>query len=63
MRFDLLKVKELLKDIFEEFHYQMNEVRIPTLLIHVGVILERNFACHFLKEDEEQRGEIWKRGI
>lgn len=56
MRFDLLKVKELLKDIFEEFHYQMNEVRIPTLLIHVGVILERNFACHFLKEDEEQQG-------
>lgn len=56
MHFDLLKVKELLKDIFEEFHYQMNEVRIPTLLIHVGVILERNFACHFLKEDEEQQG-------
>lgn len=56
MRFDLLKVKELLKDIFEEFHYQMNEVRIPTLLIHVGVILERNFACYFLKEDEEQQG-------
>lgn len=56
MRFDLLKVKELLKNIFEEFHYQMNEVRIPTLLIHVGVILERNFACHFLKEDEEQQG-------
>lgn len=56
MRFDLLKVKELLKDIFEKFHYQMNEVRIPTLLIHVGVILERNFACHFLKEDEEQQG-------
>lgn len=56
MRFDLLKVKELLKDIFEEFHHQMNEVRIPTLLIHVGVILERNFACHFLKEDEEQQG-------
>lgn len=56
MRFDLLKVKEFLKDIFEEFHYQMNEVRIPTLLIHVGVILERNFACHFLKEDEEQQG-------
>lgn len=56
MRFDLLKIKELLKDIFEEFHYQMNEVRIPTLLIHVGVILERNFACHFLKEDEEQQG-------
>lgn len=56
MRFDLLKVKELLKDIFEEFHYQMNEVRIPTLLIHVGVILERSFACHFLKEDEEQQG-------
>ena len=56
MRFDLLKVKELLKDIFEEFHYQMNEVRIPTLLIHVGVVLERNFACHFLKEDEEQQG-------
>lgn len=56
IRFDLLKVKELLKDIFEEFHYQMNEVRIPTLLIHVGVILERNFACHFLKEDEEQQG-------
>lgn len=56
MRFNLLKVKELLKDIFEEFHYQMNEVRIPTLLIHVGVILERNFACHFLKEDEEQQG-------
>lgn len=56
MRFDLLKVKELLKDIFEEFHYQMNEVRIPTLLIHVGVILERNFASHFLKEDEEQQG-------
>ena len=56
MRFDLLKVKELLKDIFEEFHYQMNEVRIPTLLIDVGVILERNFACHFLKEDEEQQG-------
>ena len=56
MRFDLLKVKELLKDIFEEFHYQMNEVRIPTLLIHVGVILERNFACHVLKEDEEQQG-------
>lgn len=58
MRFDLLKVKELLKDIFEEFHYQMNEVRIPTLLIHVGVILERNFACHFLKEDEEQQGKF-----
>ena len=56
MRFDLLKVKELLKDIFEKFHYQMNEVRITTLLIHVGVILERNFACHFLKEDEEQQG-------
>ena len=41
----------------------MNEVRIPTLLIHVGVILERNFACHFLKEDEEQQGKYEERNM
>ncbi|MBS4982418.1 MAG: transcription antiterminator [Lachnospiraceae bacterium] len=55
IRFDLLKVKNVLKNIFEESNYQMNEVRIPSLLIHVGVILERNLACHFFKEDEYQQ--------
>nr|WP_317379983.1 BglG family transcription antiterminator [uncultured Faecalimonas sp.] len=52
MKFDLLKVKELLKDIFREFSYQMNEMRIPSLLIHIGVILERNRTCHFLTDGE-----------
>lgn len=56
-RFDLLSVKGVLKDIFRAFYYQMNEVQIPSLLIHVGVILERNLTCHFLREEECQREE------
>lgn len=57
MNFDLLKVKELLEEIFEKFHYEINEVRIPSFLIHTGVILERNLTCHFLRDDEYQQKE------
>lgn len=47
--FDLLKVKDILKEIFLKYHYVLNEVRIPGLLIHLGVVLERNGTYHTLK--------------
>ncbi len=51
-KFDLLKIKEILKEIFEECGYRLNEIQIPEVMIHIGVLLERNLSYHFLKKDE-----------
>lgn len=51
-RFNLLKIKETLRNIFLESQYEINEIQIPTTVIHIGVILERNLSYHFLKNIE-----------
>lgn len=53
-KFDLLKVKEILKEIFEECDYRLNERQIPEVMIHIGILLERNLSYHFLKEREHK---------
>ena len=49
-RFNLLKIKETLRNIFLESQYEINEIQIPATVIHIGVILERNLSYHFLKK-------------
>lgn len=51
-KFDLLKIKEVLKNIFLENQYEINEIQIPVTVIHIGVILERNLSYHFLEHTE-----------
>ena len=51
-RFNLLKIKETLRNIFLESQYEINEIQIPATVIHIGVILERNLSYHFLKNIE-----------
>ena len=51
-RFNLLKIKETLRNIFLESKYEINEIQIPATVIHIGVILERNLSYHFLKNIE-----------
>lgn len=51
-RFNLLKIKETLRNIFLECQYEINEIQIPATVIHIGVILERNLSYHFLKNIE-----------
>lgn len=50
-KFDLLKVKEVLKEILEEAHYEISDRRVPSLLLHIGIILERIFTYHFLEKE------------
>lgn len=50
--FDLLKVKDILKNIFSENQYEINEIQIPSMVIHIGVVLERNLSYHFLANTE-----------
>lgn len=50
--FDLLKVKDILKETFSRYKYNINEIRIPGLLIHLGVILERSNIYHVLCVDQ-----------
>lgn len=51
-RFNLLKIKEILRNIFLESQYEINEIQIPATVIHIGVILERNLSYNFLKNIE-----------
>lgn len=52
--FELLKIKDILESIFEEYQYPINERLIPPLLIHIGIILDRNLVFQFLSYEECQ---------
>ena len=46
--FDLLKLKDILEDIFEEYNYHIREMAIPMLMIHVGVAVERMLHHNYI---------------
>lgn len=43
--FDLLVVKDMLEDILEKYNYHVREIEIPTLMIYIGISIER-MLCH-----------------
>lgn len=47
--FDLLKFKDILEEIFEEYNYHIREMAIPMLMIHIGVAIERMLHHNYIK--------------
>jgi lichenan operon transcriptional antiterminator len=43
--FDLLIVKDMLEEICKRYNYHIREIEIPTLMIYIGISIER-MLCH-----------------
>lgn len=55
--FDLLKVKEILENIFKKHHFTIQEITIPMLMLHIGIAIQRNLQHNFMS-DTNQENEI-----
>lgn len=59
--FDLLKCKHELEKILEKYHYEVHDVSFPSLIVHVGISIDRiiNFRyVESLRNTEEVRESI-----
>lgn len=59
--FDLRYVKDVLDQTLLEHKYELREVALPMLIIHIGVMLERNMSGYFINEMQQENDYI--RGI
>lgn len=49
--FDLIRIKAILEETLEEYHYHVRELAIPRIMIHIGVTIERMIRYNFIKTD------------
>lgn len=47
--FDLIKVKNILEEILEKYDYRVREEAFPTLLIHLGVSIQRMMDYNYVE--------------
>ncbi|MDY6063207.1 MAG: BglG family transcription antiterminator [Erysipelotrichaceae bacterium] len=57
-RFDLLKAKEILERLFIEYNYEINEVLFPTLLIHLGVAIDRMMDYNYIDSPKDNKNVV-----
>ena len=60
--FDLLKAKEVLERLLNEYNYIVNDVSFPSLILHIGVSIERiinfNYVEESLRDSEQIRNSV-----
>lgn len=49
--FDLIRVKTILEETLNEYHYHVRELSIPRLMMHIGITVERMIRYNFIKTD------------
>lgn len=47
--FDLIKVKNILEEIFQKHNYRAREETFPMMMIHVGVSIQRMMDCNYVE--------------
>lgn len=47
--FDLLKAKSILEEIFQKYDYTVNYVSFPSLILHIGVSIERMMTFNYIE--------------
>ena len=48
--FDLIKAKSILESIFEKYHYTVSDVSFPSLILHIGVSIERMLSFNYVED-------------
>ena len=60
--FDLLKAKVELEKLLNEYNYVVNDVSFPSLILHIGVSLERiinfNYVENSIRDNEQIRNSV-----
>ena len=54
--FDLIKVKNILEEIFQKHSYRAREETFPMLMIHVGVSIQRMMDCNYVETSKWSSG-------
>lgn len=52
-KFDLLKAKQIMEGLFHQYEYDIDEIHFPTLMIHIGVAIERMLDFNYLPSNIE----------
>ncbi len=51
--FDLLQIKQILEEIFEEYNFHVREMAFPMLMLHIGIAIERILRHNFIHTDRK----------
>lgn len=51
--FDLLILKDMLEDTFEENNYRVRELEIPVLMIYIGITIERIISHNYIQTNRK----------
>lgn len=50
-KIDLLRVKEILEDVFYQYDFHIRDMAMPMLMMHIGICLERLQQKHYVQTD------------
>lgn len=53
--FDLLLVKDILLEVFDEYNFSVKDMMFPMLVIHIGISIERIMKYNFIKTDRKNK--------
>ncbi|KLE16214.1 transcription antiterminator BglG [Clostridium sp. C8] len=53
--FDLLLVKDILLEVFDEYKFSVKDIMFPMLVIHIGISIERIMKYNFIKTDRKDK--------
>ena len=53
--FDLLLVKDILLEVFDEYNFTVKDMMFPMLVIHIGISIERIIKYNFIKTDRKNK--------
>lgn len=53
--FDLLLVKDILLEVFNEYKFSIKDVVFPMLVIHIGISIERMIKYNFIKTEKRNK--------
>lgn len=51
--FDLLAVKKILESTFDKYNYSVREIELPTIIIYIGVSIERILCYNYIQIDRK----------
>lgn len=58
--FDLIKAKTILEEIFEKYNYTVNDVSFPSLILHIGVAIERMLTFNYINDTIRDHPSIYE---
>lgn len=54
-KFNLIEIKDILENVCEKHQYQLDEVDLPLLMIHVGVAIDRIYQNNYIHKQKYNR--------